>query len=87
MTDKSVKKRKLSLNQFKNTSSEDQEEVLKRRKAENTNKSTKLWVDCLQDYLKDKDLGLVNSITEAELPSILEKFYVEVHSQKAMFRC
>ena len=34
---------------FKTTSEADQEDVLKRRKAENTNKATKLWTDCLDD--------------------------------------
>ena len=77
------KKRKLSLNRFKNTTESDQEEVLKRRKAENTNKSTKLWVDCLDDYVKEKGLRSIEDVTCLDLPKNSRKLsYVDVRSQK-----
>ena len=76
------KKRKLSLNQFKTSTEQDQDCVLRRRKSESTNKSTKLWVDCLQDYLKEKGLQGLESITDLDLPKILEKCYMDVCTQK-----
>ena len=76
------KKSKLKLKRFKPSSDAEKEEILKRRKSENTNKSTKLWVGCLQDFLNDKGKGSVDDISVHELPAILEDFYVEVKSQK-----
>ena len=82
MTEPSKKKRKLSLDRFKKTTDDDKNDVLKRRKAQNTNKSTKLWIDCLEDYLKARDLGGVDALKAEDLPQLLETFYVEVRSQK-----
>ena len=83
MTENQNKRRKLSLNRFKTVTTEGENEVLKKRKAENTNKSTKLWLDCFDDYLNQKGHGCIDTVTELDLPQILEKFYVEVRSQKA----
>ena len=81
-----IDKKRLKLKRFKPSSDEQKEEILKRRKAENTNKSTKLWLDCLNDFLKQKYEGTPRSssdgITAEQLPNILEDFYVEVKSQK-----
>ena len=82
MTESTKKKSKLSLNRFKTTSIEDQDEVLRRRKADNTNKSTKLWIDCFKDYLQSKGLQPIEAITDLDLPKILESFYIDVRSQK-----
>ena len=81
MNENQNKKRKLSLNRFKKTTVEDQDEVLERHKAENTNKSTKLWIDCFEDYLKDKNMTL-DAVRDLDLPHLLECFYVDVRSQK-----
>ena len=84
MNENQNKKHKLSLNQFKKTTEKDQEDVLKRRKAENTNKATKSWIDCLEDYLKDKGLGPLEGIVGVDLPKILETFYIDVWCQKVI---
>ena len=77
-----TKPKKLKLSRHKSKSEQEIKEVLEKRKADNTNKATKLWVDCFNDYLKDNGLGDVVELKAEQLPAILEKFYVEVRSQK-----
>ena len=75
-------KKRLKLTRFKAVSESEKEEVLNKRKAQNTNKVTKLWIDCFSDYLHQKQLPQVEDLTAEQLPNILENFYVEVRSQK-----
>ena len=84
MTEFQNKKQKLSLNRFKKSTDTNQDEVLRRRKAENTNKSTKLWVDCFEQYIKERQLPLIDTLTAEQLPKMLESFYVDVRSQKVI---
>ena len=76
------KKKKLKLNRFRRSTEEDKDNVLEKRKAVNTNKSTKMWIDCFEEYLADKQLPSIDTLTKANLPEILEIFYVDIRSQK-----
>ena len=52
------------------------------RKAKNTNRATKQWMNALTDYLKEKELGLIEGIATSDLPSILGDFYFSIRKQK-----
>ena len=63
---------------FKTLSKDEKSEIMKKRCAENTGKATKLWVDCLKDYLDEKNLPPIDLLTEQNLPEILSDFYTEL---------
>ena len=58
------------------------EEIRKRQKAENTNKLTRLWMNCFNEYLEAKGQPNVNAIPTEDLPKILEQFYLEIHKRR-----
>ena len=60
---------------FNDISSEEKEGILYKKNRENTNKSTKLWVQCFSEYLIEKGLPDVDAIDTLDLPAILEDFY------------
>ena len=73
-------KRKKSF--FATVSDEQKQIVMKKRKKENTNKATKLWTNLLKDYLEDSGLPKVDDIPDADLPNIIENFYVAIRSKQ-----
>ena len=46
--------------------------------AENTNKDTKLCMDCFRDYLCEKKLLEVENLTIDNLPNFLSEFYTKI---------
>ena len=63
---------------FQTVSFEQREEILQKRNKENTNKATKQWTNCFNDYLKECGHPDLDALTPEQLPSILENFYSAV---------
>ena len=63
---------------FKTLSKENKDQIMRERKAENTNKATKMWMDCFREYLAEKNLPPVDQLKVEDLPPILKDFYTEV---------
>ena len=55
---------------------------MQNRKSKNTNKATKLWVMCLEEYLNEKHSQKLEDIETHELPKILSDFYTEICKKK-----
>ena len=70
---------------FKTVEQSDKQDILKNRKALNTNKATKCWVNCLMEYLLEKNYPVLEDITTDDLPSILSDFYTEVSKKKSSY--
>lgn len=68
---------------FGTTTEEKTQYVMDKRKAPNTNKATKLWLQCFTDYLLEKDLPKIETLTINTLPTILENFYTDVRKKEA----
>ena len=66
---------------FKTSSKEDRDNILEQKDPVNTKKSTRLWMNCFSDYLKQKSLPSADAIDLDELPNILETFYTEVQKK------
>ena len=74
---------KNDLNQCFGIVNEDEKDyMMAHRKAENTNKATKQWVLCLNDYLKEKQLPNIDDITTEDLPSVLGDFYFSARKKR-----
>lgn len=67
---------------FKTVSGEKKEEIRGKRKAPNTNRATKLWIQCFREYLTEKNLKAIDDIETKDLPGILEQFYSEVRKKE-----
>ena len=52
----------LQFSRFKTVSYEEKKKMMEDRKAKSTNRATKLWTDCLRDYLVEKDLPPLESV-------------------------
>lgn len=52
--------------------------IMDGRKSPSTNKATKVWMKCLNDYLKEKELPDADTIDIEELPNVLSDFYTEL---------
>ena len=50
----------------------------KKSKVENTHKATKLWTNCLQEYLMSNGLGMIDEIEDDSVPKTLENFFMEI---------
>ena len=48
------------------------ESLLENRKAQNTNRATKQWVSCLNDFLKEKDMPQVDQLNVDQLTDIID---------------
>lgn len=55
---------------------------MSKRKADNTNRSTKLWMDCFSDFLVQTNRTPVDSNTNADLPEILGDVYFSLWKSK-----
>lgn len=75
MDKKEKKKKKV---RFKSVDTAKTNFILSKRKKPNTNKATKLWLNCFTEYLEEKNLPLIETIEKEALPAILEQFYSEV---------
>lgn len=67
---------------FTKTSTQKQN-ILDGRKAASTNKATKVWMKCFNDYLTEKDLPDADTILIDELPDVLTNFYTELRKADA----
>ena len=64
---------------WKTVTKQDIENILEQKDPLNTKK--KLWMSCFSEYLHDKNLPESESISEENLPDILEMFYSEVQKK------
>ena len=55
--------------------------LLENRKALNTNRATKQWILCLNDFLKERSLPEVDSIDLDKLPELMGDFYFSAHKK------
>lgn len=76
MADSGAKKGKKR--RFATVNNEKREGIMEKWNKPNTNKATKLWVNCFTDFLEEKEYNKIDLLTDAELPTILENFYTEV---------
>ena len=67
---------------FKTLTEAQKDGIMQGRSAENTNKATKLWVDCLREYLDEKGMPILEEVCDAELPKLLSDFYTEVKKKE-----
>lgn len=63
---------------FLTQSKQAKDEIMKGRKSPSTNKATKVWMKCFNDYLEEKDLPDADTILVDELPNVLSDFYTEL---------
>ena len=61
--------------------SQEKSDLMKNRKAENTNIATKQWVSCLQAYLNERKLGQLDDIETEDLPKIIGDFYFSIRKK------
>lgn len=73
---KAVKKKEKS--RFFSKSKEQKQDIYDGRKAPSTNKATKVWMKCFNDYLKEKNLPDSETISSDDLPAVLSDFYTEL---------
>ena len=67
---------------FKETTAKEKEDILSKRKAENTNLSTKLWINALKDYLIEKQYPDLEELTDEQLNNVIGSFYLEARKKK-----
>ena len=60
---------------------ERKDQILQERKANNTNRSTKQWVNAFSDYLKERQLPKVEDLETEQLPEIIGDFYFSARKQ------
>ena len=73
---------KPTLSRFGVSSEDEKAKILTERNAKNTNKSTTGAVRCLEEYLQEKGLHNIANTSDADLPSVLEDFYVNARTKK-----
>ena len=66
---------------FKDISKQERYNILEQKDPINTKKSTKLWMNCFEEYLQAKQLPKAADITDDQLPDILKSFYSEVQKK------
>lgn len=67
---------------FVEKTEEQRQEILDDRIKKNTKKVTKVWLNVITYYMKEKKLGLcIDKITTKDLPNFLFKFYSEVRRE------
>ena len=70
--------------QFGAISSDKKQKIMDDRKAENTNKATKLWVDLFVAFLKEKHYPEIDDIPTLDLADIIEDFYLALRSKRKL---
>ena len=56
---------------FKSVNDKETEQLLPKRNARNTNDATKVWINCLKDYLIEKNKLQLHEICNDDLPKVL----------------
>ena len=70
--------------QFAAVTTDKKQKVMDGRKAENTNKATKLWVDLFIAFLDQNSLPNIDKVTDQDLPGVIEDFYVALRSKRKL---
>ena len=68
-------------NRLKKTTSDQKKEIFDGRKSTNTNRVTRTWVTCFNEYLVEKQIQPKPELSIEELPQILSDFYVDLHKK------
>ena len=66
---------------FATLSEKEKEDLMKNRKAKNTNRATKQWTNAFRSYLKAKKLPNLDLLTIDELPDILGDYYFSLRQK------
>ena len=66
------------LSRFKRTTEQEKLEIFEGRKPANTNRATRTWLTCFNEYLVEKQLLPEAQLSNDELPAILTDFYVDL---------
>ena len=61
---------------FEEVDEETKQHMLANRKAVNTNKATKQWIDCLESFLKERNIGPLRNVSNEDLPKFMGDFYL-----------
>ena len=67
---------------FKTLNESDKDELWSKKNAKNTNDSTKVWIKCLREYLCEKNLPELETLSNEDLGDVLSNFYTEVKKKK-----
>lgn len=67
------------VSRFESLQDTDRLDILQERVKKNTQKATKVWLNVVTAYMKEKNLGVcIDEVTTEDLPNFLFKFYSEV---------
>lgn len=70
---KSVNKR------FVKKNDKDRQDILDERVKKSTQNATKVWLNVISSYMKEKEIGVcIDEVTTEDLPNFLFEFYSEV---------
>ena len=61
---------------------EEKDKLMENRKAKNTNRATKQWVDCFKSYLNERKLGKIEDLQKENLPEIMGDFYFSLRKKQ-----
>ena len=61
---------------------EQKEHLLENRKAQNTNRATKQWISCLNDFLNERNMGDVDQLNIDDLPKVIGEFYFSARKKR-----
>ena len=70
---------------FKTLTEKEKAEILSKRKAQNTNLATNQWISCLREYLCEKGLPDLQSLSNDELSDVLGNFYCEAKKKNVPY--
>ena len=70
--------KKEAKSRFSTITEQEKDGILYKKNKENTNKATKLWIQCFWDFLIEKGLPDIDLLANHDLPAILEDFYASV---------
>ena len=73
----------LNFDHFKTLSVADKGKILEKKKTKLTNNATRLWINCLTEYLVKKGYPELEAIETPQLPPILTNFYSELKKKNA----
>ena len=71
----------LNFQRFKTLSDAEKEEIFAKKKAQSTNDATRLWMNCFNDYLLEKNMPNADKLSTQELAYVLYHFYSEVRKK------
>ena len=66
---------------FKTFSTDQKKSIKSKSKAESTHQATKVWTNCFNNNLKEKELPKIDNILTEDLPQGLEDFYNETNDK------